>query len=74
MNLLDIPGAHSPDSSPRFTNECFISLVALSPTASAAIPLDTDLHIVSGTKAEQVAAAADARKEARLNLKEMLVR
>ncbi|KAG8894437.1 Acyl-coenzyme A thioesterase 12 [Tulasnella sp. 403] len=67
----DIPGAAS---SPRFTNECFLSLVSSSPTTSTVTPLNTEVCIDPDTAAQKVSQAADARKIERLNMKEMLIR
>jgi len=70
----DIPGSANPRTSLRFTNECFLTLVALSSTTSTAIALNTELSVPPGTAAETVSAEADARKVERLSLKDILSR
>ncbi|KIO34378.1 hypothetical protein M407DRAFT_240679 [Tulasnella calospora MUT 4182] len=69
----DIPGSETPSSSSRFTNECFISLVALSQITATALPLNTELVLPHDSPAEIVAVAADLRKAERLNMKDLLV-
>ncbi|KAG9003451.1 Acyl-coenzyme A thioesterase 12 [Tulasnella sp. JGI-2019a] len=70
----DIPGSATPRTSVRFTNECFLTLVALSPATSTAIPLRTDLIVTPDTVAERVFIHADERKVERLAMKDMLSR
>ncbi len=62
------------NANPRFTNECFISLVALSPSTGRAIPLDAQLLVEEASPAAQVLEEAHSRKIERLNMKEMLLR
>jgi len=69
----DVPGSATPRSSLRFTNECFLTLVALSSITSTAIPLQTKLIVPPDTAAEKVSVQADARKVERLATKDMLV-
>ncbi|KAG8918988.1 Acyl-coenzyme A thioesterase 12 [Tulasnella sp. 417] len=69
----DIPGSETPSSSSRFTNECFISLVALSQITATALPLNTEVVLPPDSPAEAVSVAADWRKAERLSMKDLLV-
>ncbi|KAG9017996.1 Acyl-coenzyme A thioesterase 12 [Tulasnella sp. 427] len=69
----DIPGSETPSSSSRFTNECFISLVALSQITAASLPLNTEVVLPHESPAEKVSVAADLRKAERLHMKDLLV-
>jgi len=59
---------------PRFTNECFLTLVALSRKTSSPFNINSEVIPKLGAPSTEVWEGADDRKQERLDLKEMLVR
>jgi len=70
----DIPGSPTPLSTPRFTNECFFTLVALSPETSVPVSINARIVVSSDSAAQKVSETADDRRAERLADRRMLSR